>query len=201
MSDNLLRDIPKGAYYRLVLLHGWGADADDLMPLGRELCQVIEPPVELVALRAQQRHPQGLGRQWYGLFPSDWAAVPDAISQLQARLKALETPEIPLQRTALLGFSQGGAMALASGCDLPLAGLIGCSAYPHPNWIAPSIRPAVLLLHGRQDEVVPYTASEQLINSLKTSDLESALVGFEGGHCIPGEQIPRMQQALNSWFN
>ncbi|MEC9452603.1 MAG: prolyl oligopeptidase family serine peptidase, partial [Cyanobacteriota bacterium] len=149
----------------------------------------------------QQRHPHGLGRQWYGLFPSDWAAVPDATSQLQARLKALETPEIPLQRTALLGFSQGGAMALASGCDLPLAGLIGCSAYPHPNWVAPSIRPAVLLLHGRQDDVVPYAASEQLFKSLKTSSLETALVSFDGGHCIPGELIPRMQQALHSWFN
>ncbi|MED5164465.1 MAG: esterase, partial [Cyanobacteriota bacterium] len=92
-------------------------------------------------------------------------------------------------------------MALASGCDLPLAGLIGCSAYPHPNWVAPSIRPAVLLRHGRQDDVVPYTASEQLLKPLKTRGLETALVSFEGGHCFPGELIPRIQQALISWFH
>ncbi|HGY5547608.1 MAG TPA: alpha/beta hydrolase [Prochlorococcus sp.] len=202
-DPDLLREIPTGSQHRLVLLHGWGADADDLLSLGRELCQGIDKPVERVALRAPQLHPHGIGRQWYGLFPADWAAVPDAVCHLQARLKALETPEIPLQATALLGFSQGGAMALASGCDLPLAGLICCSAYPHPNWMAPSKRPPVLLMHGRQDEVVPYSACEQLIRDLglETSNIEMTLVNFDGGHGIPGELIPRMQQALSSWFH
>ncbi|HJL68207.1 MAG TPA: esterase, partial [Prochlorococcaceae cyanobacterium Gl_MAG_24] len=91
-------------------------------------------------------------------------------------------------------------MALASGCALPLAGLIGCSAYPHPGWMAPSTRPPVLLMHGRQDDIVPYTASEELIKNLETSTLEKTLVGFDGGHGIPGELLPRMQQALKSWF-
>ncbi|MDP6170888.1 MAG: esterase [Prochlorococcaceae cyanobacterium ETNP2_MAG_10] len=196
----LLRETPAGALNRLVLLHGWGADADDLMSLGRELCQGIEHRIELVALQAPELHPQGIGRQWYGLFPADWAAVPDAVCQLQTRLQNLETPKISLKATAMLGFSQGGAMALASGCALPLAGLIGCSAYPHPGWMAPSTRPPVLLMHGRQDDIVPYTASEELIKNLETSTLEKTLVGFDGGHGIPGELLPRMQQALKSWF-
>jgi hypothetical protein len=38
----------------------------------------------------------------------------------------------------LFGFSQGGAMALDSGCALPIAGLISCSGYPHPNLGSPT---------------------------------------------------------------
>jgi phospholipase/carboxylesterase len=55
-------------------------------------------------------------------------------------------------------------------------------------------------MHGRQDDIVPYTASEELIKNLETSTLEKTLVGFDGGHGIPGELLPRMQQALKSWF-
>jgi phospholipase/carboxylesterase len=58
-------------------------------------------------------------------------------------------------------------------------------------------------MHGRQDEVVPYSACEQLIRDLglETSNIEMTLVNFDGGHGIPGELIPRMQQALSSWFH
>lgn len=200
MNDELICDTPPGADRRLVLLHGWGADADDLIPLGRELCEGVDKPVELVALRAPHPHPQGVGRQWYGLFPTEFAAIPLAISQLKDRLKAIETADIPLQRTALLGFSQGGAMAVACGCELPFAGLIGCSAYPHSNWSPANIRPPVLLLHGLQDDIVPAKASEQLLHAMQNSPINAEMLTFSGGHGIPGELIPRMQQRLNNWF-
>ena len=91
-------------------------------------------------------------------------------------------------------------MALASGCALPFAGLIGCSAYPHPAWGPPRERPPVLLSHGTTDEVVPYLASQELLRSLKKSQIEVELTSFEGGHEIPRELIPRIQLALTKWF-
>jgi hypothetical protein len=42
---------PERAARRLVLLHGWGADADDLLDLGQEL---VDATVSVVALRAPQ---------------------------------------------------------------------------------------------------------------------------------------------------
>ena len=78
---------PEQAERRLVLLHGWGADADDLLELGLELVDG-EEGVDVVALRAPGLHPAGAGRQWYPLAPApDWAALPAARHGLRERLE------------------------------------------------------------------------------------------------------------------
>jgi len=200
MAADLLRQSTAKARARLVLLHGWGADAGDLMPLGQALAEAIATPLELVALQAPELQTQGSGRQWYGLFPADWAAVPAAVEGLKERINNLGSAEIPLEATVLLGFSQGGAMAMAAGCDLPLAGLIACSAYPHPNWQAPVIRPPVLLLHGRHDDVVPHSAALALKNELSPSKQACDLFSFENGHAIAVEAQAEMKKALKRWL-
>ena len=193
MAADLLCQPTANARARLVLLHGWGADAGDLMPLGQALAEAIATPLELVALQAPQLQTQGSGRQWYGLFPADWAAVPDAVERLKQRINNLGSTEIPLNATVLLGFSQGG--------DLPLAGLIACSAYPHPNWQAPVIRPPVLLLHGRHDEVVPHSAALTLKQELGQSNQACDLFSFDNGHAIPFEAQAEMKKALKRWLD
>ena len=201
MAADLLCQPSAPARARLVLLHGWGADAGDLMPLGQSLAEAIATPLELVALQAPQLQTQGSGRQWYGLFPADWAAVPAAVEALKERINNLSSGEIPLEATVLLGFSQGGAMAVAAGCDLPLAGLIACSAYPHPNWQAPVIRPPVLLLHGRNDDVVPYSAAVALNNDLSQGDQTCDVFSFDNGHAIPVDAQAEMKKALKRWLD
>jgi phospholipase/carboxylesterase len=201
MAADLICQPSAPARARLVLLHGWGADADDLMPLGQSLAEAISTPLELVALQAPQLQTQGSGRQWYGLFPADWAAVPAAVEALKERINNLSSGEIPLEATVLLGFSQGGAMAIAAGCDLPLAGLIACSAYPHPNWQAPVIRPPVLLLHGRNDDVVPYSAAVALNNDLSQGDQTCDVFSFDNGHAIPVKAQAEMKKALKRWLD
>ena len=201
MAADLLCQPTANARARLVLLHGWGADADDLMPLGQVLAEAIGTPLELVALQAPQVQTQGSGRQWYDLFPADWTAVPEAVERLQHRSTHLGSTEIPLNATVLLGFSQGGAMAMAAGCDLPLAGLIACSAYPHPHWQAPVMRPPVLLLHGRHDEVVPHSAALTLKQELGQSNQACDLFSFDNGHAIPVEAQAEMKKALKRWLD
>ena len=151
---------------RLVLLHGWGATAEDLEPLGRSLAASMNHEMEVMALEAPHLHPQPPGRQWYALFPADWDAVPAAIEALQQRLASITSQGAPMKRTVLLGFSQGGAMALHSGCSLPLAGVISCSGYPHPDWQAAEQHPPVLAMHGQQDTIVPATALDAIAERL-----------------------------------
>ena len=201
MENDLICISPKGATHRLLLLHGWGADADDLIPLGQALIKSIpQRDIELVSLRAPQNHPDGFGRQWYGLFPPNWSEVPIAIRNLKTRIKLICQEQISAQKTVLLGFSQGGAMALAVGSELPLAGLVGCSAYPHPNWMPPSQSPPVVLFHGTQDEVVPIQASRELAASLQINNVVVETFFFEGGHEIPQEIMQTIQQTLFKWF-
>ena len=54
----------ESATNRLVLLHGWGADADDLIPIGRLLTEPLSKSFEIVSLSANEYHPNGVGRQW-----------------------------------------------------------------------------------------------------------------------------------------
>ena len=187
---------PSHADRRLVLLHGWGADADDLLDLGTELAG---PEVSVVALRAPEAHPGGFGRQWYGLQPPQFDQLPAARAALRRRLENLGRT-VPLERTALLGFSQGGAMALdvATGGDgaLPLASLIACSAYPHPDWIPDQPRSPILLTHGELDEVVPFAACTALEKALLQAGGAVEHLSFQGGHGIPPDLLPRMRQFL-----
>ena len=66
----------ESATNRLVLLHGWGADENDLVPLGKLLTEGLKNRFEIVSLAAPQAHPSGLGRQWYPLYPHEWGQVP-----------------------------------------------------------------------------------------------------------------------------
>ena len=185
-SPDQLQLGPEQADQRLVLLHGWGADADDLLDLGELL---VGPGVSVVALRAPEPHPYGVGRQWYGLQPIDWSQLPAARELLRQRLTEL-AQSVPFSRTVLLGFSQGGAMALDVGSSLPLAGIVACSGYPHEGWAPTGSLPPVLLSHGQQDPVVPFAASEEVLRRLQASGAAAQLLDFPGGHTIDASVLP-----------
>ena len=186
-SDRLQRG-PEQAEGRLVLLHGWGADADDLLDLADLL---VPAQVSVVALRAPEPHPLGPGRQWYGLQPIDWDALPQARADLQSRLEELGE-SVPLSRTVVLGFSQGGAMALDVAARLPVAGVVACSGYPHEGWQPEPPLAPVLLSHGRQDPVVPFAASQEVQRRLQAAGGQVTLLPFSGGHSIDAELMPAM---------
>ena len=184
---------PDEAKQRLVLLHGWGADADDLIDLGQEL---VGPDIGLVGLRAPEPHPQGMGRQWYDLQNPLWPELVDAARQaLRLRLQQLGE-QLPLEHTVVLGFSQGAAMAVDVASTLPLAGVISCSGYPHPDWLPRGPMPRVLLTHGHEDPVVPYAASERLQQLLLGAGGEAELLGFSGGQSIDPALFPQLRAFL-----
>jgi phospholipase/carboxylesterase len=204
-ADEALCLGPANASRRLVLLHGWGADADDLLDLGEAL---VDDPnandVSLVALRAPLPHPGGGGRQWYDLLPAPaWEQLPEARTALRQRLLALAT-SVPLQRTALLGFSQGAAMALDVALDvgtgdtgpLPLAALIACSGYPHPDWHPGRSATRILLTHGDQDPMVAPGASAEVERALKAAGGSVQRLTFPGGHSIDPTLLPTLRAFL-----
>ena len=176
-----------------MLLHGWGADADDLIELGRQLCGERR---QLLALRAPQPHPGGFGRQWYDLQNPSWPDLPKARLSLRARLGALGR-SLPLEHTVLLGFSQGAAMALDGGSELALEGIVSCSGYPHPGWQAKPAMAKVLLTHGKNDPVVPYAASEELLRLLQLQQARVELVSSAGQHGIDAELLPAIRRFID----
>ena len=186
--------------HRIILLHGWGADADDLLPVGKSIIQNSFFEFELISLNAPNFRPNSMGRQWYSLFPPDWNEAEIAAYKLLDTLKAFDKTKISLKKTILLGFSQGGAMALDAGLRLDLGLVISCSGYSHPNW-DPIISNPVLLSHGSQDEVVPVRASREISARLRSQiNLTNKLYEYNCLHTIHPDFIDVIRLKIKELF-
>jgi len=165
----------------VVLLHGYGADGNDLIELGRVWQQML-PQAAFVSPHAPEPCSQApVGRQWFALTFRDpnerWVGVNKAAPVLERFIDAeLARHNLPATALALVGFSQGTMMALHVGLrrSAPPAGIVGYSGLlvlpPDGNIekVAAAIksRPPVLLVHGDQDELIPPQALFQSAQGL-----------------------------------
>ena len=190
----------ESATNRLVLLHGWGADANDLVPVGKLLTEGLKIRFEIVSLSAPQPHPNGVGRQWYPLYPHEWDQVPKALLDLEKRIDSICINQIPLDKTLLVGFSQGGAMALELATRNKFEAVFALSSYPHPGWNPINYMSPIFLCHGISDQVVPKAASEKSFKILSEKGFKSELYLYEGGHEITNELIKYCREKIEQKF-
>ncbi len=189
------------AKHRIILLHGWGADAEDLLPIGNGIIEISKVEFEVISLRAPCKHPDNSGRQWYGLYPPNWNEAENQVNRLLQSLRKLDTSKIPLKKTILLGFSQGAAMAVNVGCQLDIGLIVSCSGYPHPNWQAEKKCPPILIRHGLMDEVVPISASKNIYQEIKNiSENFCELKQFNGYHQIDTNLIHDINLKIQEIF-
>ena len=189
------------ATHRIILIHGWGADADDLIPIGREIKENSEIDFEVIALRAPGLHPSGAGRQWYGLYPHDWKEAEEEVNRLLLSLKKFDITQIPLKKTILLGFSQGAAMAIETGCKLDLGLIVSCSGYPHPNWLPEKKCPPMIISHGLMDDIVPIEASRSIYERVHSKSSNFCkLIEFAGNHQIDLNLIDIINSKIKDIF-
>lgn len=157
----------------VVLLHGYGADGNDLIDLGRAWQQTL-PNAAFVAPNAPEPCAGSpYGRQWFTLTLRDrderWRGVEQARPILDRFLDAeLARLGLAAGRLALVGFSQGAMTALHVGLRravppaaiVALSGVLVASDDANPLAMKPGITgcPPVLLVHGNQDEVIPPAA-------------------------------------------
>jgi phospholipase/carboxylesterase len=170
----------------IVTLHGWGASADDVAAL---LPFFNLPDYQFVFPNAPFPYPYApVGRAWYDLRTENmYQGLTESRQILTDWLLSLESVTgVPLSRTVLSGFSQGAAMTLDVGLNLPLAGLVAMSGYLHPEAgkAAKNIFPPTLITHGRQDEVVPLSAAVKARETLEALGVPLQYEEFEMGHEI-----------------
>ena len=189
------------ATHRIILIHGWGADADDLLTIGKEITKKINLNFEIISLRAPRLHPSGNGRQWYGLYPPDWEEAKIEVKKLLNTLKKFDNDQISLGKTILLGFSQGAAMAVDAGFKLNFGLIVACSGYPHPSWVPGENCPPLILSHGLFDDVVPIDASRIIYEKVKSKSSKFCeLLEFEGFHQIDSNLVNFISSNISTFF-
>jgi phospholipase/carboxylesterase len=167
---------PRGSATALVvLLHGYGANGDDLIALADGWRPWL-PQAVFVAPNAPETIPGMMGAlQWFPLTLRDanerWRGVVAARPALDRFLDAeLARYRLGPERLVLAGFSQGTMLALhvglrRSAAPAAVVGYSGLLAGPeHLSEI--TVRPPVLLIHGEADDLIPvdalHVAREQL---------------------------------------
>ncbi len=185
MSTKLLEtiEIESGANptASIIWMHGLGADANDFVPIVKELNLRDCPSIRFVFPNAPQIPVTLNGgyimRAWYDIAAAgtDINLREDAngLRQSQLQINALIEREnargIPTDKIILAGFSQGCAMSLQTGLRYPqkLAGIMGLSGYvPLANKLSDERHMAnqdtpIFLVHGTSDPVIPIQRAQQ----------------------------------------
>ncbi|WP_413852230.1 alpha/beta hydrolase [Albidovulum sp.] len=153
----------------VIFLHGYGADGADLLGLADPLAPHLPGTVFVAPDAPEPCAGNPFGRQW---FPSPWldgsseAAAAEGLVRSAGDLNAfldarLEAEGMTPDRLAVVGFSQGSMMALhvLPRRAPPVAGIVAFSGrLLRPEALASEAvsKPPVLLVHGDQDEMVPF---------------------------------------------
>ncbi len=182
----------------VVFLHGYGANAEDLMGIADTLAPHMPDTVFVAPDAPEQSLGNPMGFQWFPVpwldgSPQDAAEVSrqSAIADLNAYLDQVLADEgLPAGRMILFGFSQGTMMALhvaprrADG----FAGVVGFSGrIEEPELLADETlsRPPVLLVHGDQDDMIPPENLQTTAQALQDAGFDVYAHIMEGtGHGI-----------------
>jgi len=197
MSIEVLSIAPKTPPTRvIILLHGWGANRHDLA----SLAPLLDRPDDLLLFpEAPFPHPQVPGgKMWYDLSDPSFFGLKESRRELHNWLANLETEtQVPLSRTILGGFSQGGAMALDVGLDFPFAGLVSLSGYLHSNPQRPENGfPPIFMAHGIQDPVVPVSAARHAGETLTELGAVVDYIELPMAHEIIPTEIDRLRNFI-----
>ena len=189
MQDDLIVQQPAGAQHLVLLFHGVGSHASDLLPLGKALAPHM---ADAVIVSVQAPDAQGSGRQWFSVQGVTEANRPARVAAtmprfVQAARAWQQASGVHTARTTLIGFSQGAIMALElTQTDRPPAGrVIALSGrFAQPPRVAP-IATRVHLIHGDADRVIPVHLAEDARGQLQALGGQVTLDLFPGlGHGI-----------------
>jgi phospholipase/carboxylesterase len=199
----------KGPFPTLVALHGWGANAHDLLGLapylhgGEALVICPQGPVEV---------PVGPGTTGYGWFPLIIGSPPDpaefglARERLAAFVEAaIEHYPVDPRKLVVAGFSQGGVMAYDMALRDPerFAGLVALSSWLREE-IADAIGPQpgigslpIFVSHGTRDPMISVDSGRESRDRLIAMGASPTYREYDMEHGIGGETLRDLVQWLD----
>lgn len=209
----------------VLLLHGFGAPGDDLVPLA----DVIEVPkgTRWLFPEAPLSLNMGFGdsRAWwiidFARIQEDRAAgrirdlsveIPQGLALARERflefLKELPRQfQIDYKKTVIGGFSQGAMLTCDAvlHTDYPFAGLVQLSGNLLAQSVWGPLMPTrkglpIFQSHGTLDDILPHIGAERLCDALTQSGLAVERHSFRGGHEIPEPVLQRLTGFITRAF-
>jgi phospholipase/carboxylesterase len=208
----------------VVLLHGYGANGRDLIPLSTYGGFAATHSVRWIFIQAPKPIPISAFEQGWAWFDLNieslirWSQTQDirALAQWQPQgVEAIRDKVIGLIKnecdndTQLIigGFSQGAMLSLEIAFSMPgkLAGLVLLSG----TWVNENVwkakvgaagLPRVFQSHGRMDPVLPFQAAERLHAELQAGGVTVEFHPFMGGHEIPVAVLNELHRFLERAF-
>jgi phospholipase/carboxylesterase len=200
-----------------MLLHGFGAPGDDLVPLA----DVIEAPLGTRWLFPEAPLSLNMGfgdsRAWwiidFARIQADREAgrirdlsveIPQGLNLARERFLVFlrELPRqlsIDYKKTVIGGFSQGAMLTCDAvlHTDYPFAGLVQLSGNLLAQSVWGPLMPdrkglPVFQSHGLQDDILPHIGAERLRDALSEAGLDTEWHSFRGGHEIPESVLRRL---------
>ena len=191
----------------VIWLHGLGADGNDFVPIVPELQLPETLSIRFLFPHAPVRPVTCNGgyemRAWYDIYSledferEDEAGLFDSQHRVETLITAENERGIPSDRVVLMGFSQGGAVALHAGLrhSQRLAGIGALSTYlPLRNTDAAdynqyNIDTSIFMAHGLQDPVVHYQHGKTSRDLLQKMGYSVDWKNYDMEHSVCGEEI------------
>ena len=196
----------------IVFLHGYGADGADLLNLADSL-KIHLPNTIFMSPDAPNKSTMNpFGYEWFPIPRLDGSSLENAKKGRDEATKELnlflneikENTGIPFERIFLFGFSQGCMMSLhlAPRKNEKIAGVVGIAGMlMQPELLEKEAvqKPPILLVHGDEDDVVPYEELNIAADTLVKANFEVYKLTSKGaGHSITEDGLRAALQFIKN---
>lgn len=185
-------------YKIMIVMHGLGDQLDSYIPLVKE---INVTGVNYLLINAPHDYP--IGFSWYDLPPVDpRPSINKSLNLLKKLIDELIEYSFSYEDIFILGFSQGGAMALelANSLKQKLGGVIALSPriYINTNDLSEGLRKTPLFSsHGTFDDVIPFSDTHESLMQMKKEIADFSFFPFDMGHEICFDEIIELRKWLN----
>ena len=207
------------AKYSIIWLHGLGANGDDFADIVPDL-ELAHLPIRFIFPHAPTLPITMNGGYimpaWYDIVALEKAnrvvdnlGIAHSIAKIEALIQQEIKQGVLSENIFLVGFSQGGVIALLTGLtgDYKIGGILALSTYL-PAWdiwqakLRPEIEKLpIMVMHGTQDTVVPFSAAQQIIECLGGINQSHQFLSYTMGHSVCAQQLQDISQWVNRQIN
>ena len=182
----------------IILLHGYGSNADDLF----SFANYLPHQVTVISLEAPLDTPFG-GKAWYSIHfdatQDKWSNLEEAKKSLDAITQQLEyfinEYDLNPKDISLMGFSQGAILSWSLLLDHPqkFRRAICMSGYINTQLLEKPLNEYQNILayasHGTNDPTVPYEWAESSIGELRINNSKTEFNAYPDGHNVSPENF------------